>query len=141
MTREEFIKMIDGFGYQPIQHRTIIEWFDHCKGKGGKEEVIEQGNPQRIWANAARWYGRVKKEERVMKVLDDEAPEKAFHIFVAEIKKITKMKYIDATQGMIDALQIELNKQREKLKDDHINSIKAKMEELQQELFKYGITK
>lgn len=139
MTREEFIEMINGFGYTPIQHRTILDWFDHCKGKGGREEVIASKNPQRIWANAARWYGRVSKEKEVMKILENEAPEKAFHIFVAEIKKITQMKYIDATQGMITALQQELDKQREKLKENHINDLQQQMLFIQEELKKYGV--
>lgn len=141
MTREEFIEMIANFDYSDIQRQKVIDWFDHCKGKGGKQEVIRSANPQRIWTNASRWSGRVRKEEKTMKILENEAPEKAFHIFVAEIKKITNMKYIDATQGMINAIQQELDKQRERLKENHINDLKAQMEYIQQELNKYGVTK
>lgn len=141
MTREEFISMIDGFDYSDIQRQKVIDWFDHCKGKGGKQEVIRCADPQRIWTNASRWSGRVRKEEKTMKILENEAPEKAFHIFVAEIKKITNMKYIDATQGMIFALQQELDKQREKLKENHINDLQQQMLFIQEELKKYGVTK
>lgn len=141
MTREEFVELISTFDYDNEQRAIVLDWFENCQGKGGKEEVIAEGKAQRIWANAARWNGRVRKEERVMKVLDDGAPEKAFHIFACEIKKITKMQHIDATQGMIDALQIELNKQREKIKDEHIKNLKEQMVYIQQELLKYDVTK
>ena len=139
MTKEIFIEMISSFNYSEHQREMILDWFDNCKGKGGREEVIAEGNPQRIWANAARWYGRVRKEEKVAQALGkyDEIPHKTYKIFVAQIKQITQMQSIDETQKLIDSLQEAINIQRHNLIDSYVASLQLQMVQLQTELNKY----
>lgn len=141
MDREEFRKMIESFQptYSMEEKRMVMKWYDECSG-ATKQEVIKEGERNRILRNAARFVGRMNMERGIRIMDDGKDLDNIFHIFACEIKKIDNINHIDRVKGMMESLLQTLAQQEAKVREQHIQQLQDKMKQIQQELFEYGIT-